>query len=304
MKKSYFALFGGFALLSVLNFWGCKNPTALSPSSLPEPSSPGGLPAGYTAGAISGAGAMQTWTFEVNAIEPYTIQWQDLHDNDGSGYAGCDIKVSAYAYYDSKHTSSSPTDYPLFINLDSAYTTPFTFKPPDNTYDCQHLPNTVVLEVTGFNAASDTGSYAIRAYKDSDKAKTNLLRSPTSSEAASWGWTTYTFTAKDLKKSWQLTYDTQTYLQWDDVNDGSGLCTGDITVSVTNSHGDVSDWTPIVIKDWDSAYTLPVCFTSNQLSQYNPMTVTVTCKTPGTFRIRAWNANATASPVNTLTPLP
>jgi hypothetical protein len=247
---------------------------------------------------------MQTWTFEVSAKEPYTIQWQDLHDNDGSGYASCAVKVSAYAYYDSTLYGSFPTDYPLFINLGSAYTTPFTFTPPNNDKDCQHLPNTVVLEVTGYDAASDTGSYAIRAYKDSDGAKTNLLQNLTSSEAASkgWGWTEYTFTANGQTKKYQLTYNNiQTYLQWDDTNDGSGLCTGDITVSVTDSQGgQVLDWAGYYVTNQDSAYTKPVFFNA-ATNGGNPMTVTVTCKTPGTFRIRAWNVG---SPANTLTPLP
>jgi hypothetical protein len=91
------------------------------------------------------------------------------------------------------------------------------------------------------------------------------------------------------------TSNSQHYLQWDDVKDGSGLCTGDITVSVTDSQGNpVNDWTGIT--GWGSAYTNPVYFSTTP-SGGNPLTVTVTCKTPGTFRIRGWSVG---SPANTL----
>jgi hypothetical protein len=151
-----------------------------------------------------------------------------------------------------------------------------------------------VVEVTGYDAASDTGSYAIRAYKDSDGAKTNLLRSPTSSEAASWSWTKGTI-ASGQTKIYHLTntHQSQTYLQWDDAKDGSGIYNADITVSVTSGGNPVYDWTGIT--GWDSAYTNPVLL--GNPSATNVVTVKVTCVKPGSFRIRGWKVG---SPANTL----
>jgi hypothetical protein len=153
-----------------------------------------------------------------------------------------------------------------------------------------------VVEVTGYNANSDTGSYAIRAYKDSDGAKTNLLRSPTSTEAASWSWTEGTIAShQTIIYHLTNTKNSQTYLQWDDAKDGSGLYDADITVSVTGSGGAVKDWQHSYVTDRDSAYTNPVLFES--AASDDDVTVTVTCVKPGSFRIRGWTVG---NPKNTL----
>jgi hypothetical protein len=232
-------------------------------------------PAGYTAGTIASASDIQTYKFSVTAGTAYTIQWQDLFDSDGSGYSPCDIRVSAWAY-----TSGTGTQFtfPLFMNLDSAYSAPFSFTASSTTV--------ATVEVVGFY--SSTGAYAIRAYASGDASKTNLLQSDGTAY-----WKTGSV-SKDETVTYHMAHTSDVYLQWDDSGDGSGLFTADIKVTAADGNGTpANDWLWNPVSDWDSAYSKPV-FLMKFAGPQPDLTVTVTGVTAGTFRIRAYNRGSPA----------
>jgi hypothetical protein len=272
VKKS--VLFGAFALLTALFFSACKNPSPLGSDSRGDDDNGLGETANlaFLKDSLSGATDSKTYKFTVTPDKAYTIQWDDMY---GSGAYTCDIRVSAYAYY--KITGFSSPIYPLFINKDSAYSTPFRFTALEDSRG----KTTVTLEVSGLHSSS--GTFGIIAYADSDAAKTNLLEKDSTNY-----WGGFQTIADGGTKTFSMPVSTSNnYFQWDDAGDGSGLCSADITVSVTHDGGVYfPDYNQNYIENIDSGYSLPVYFNN---SFRGTATVTVTCKTPGTYRIRAWS---------------
>ena len=174
-----------------------------------------------------------TYVVSVTPNSTYNVQWMDQYDyifanlNNGA-YPTCDVVVSAF--------NSNGTK--LFTTLDDGATLPTAIIP---------LTSYISIKVTSHYALLDTGSFYIRVYANSS-VKKSLAASPT------WTEDSTTLAGDTVTYMVPTTIGASYAIQWDDLNNGSGKYSGDVSAFISDS-----GVTPISLSLWTTVgYSQPI----------------------------------------------